>query len=80
MLTDIPSVNLSHHPNNGLSDHASRLFDEAVSRYGASTLWNMKPTKTVGGAKSLARALEKRGDLAAAGLARELRTAVIDAA
>jgi len=56
------------------------MTGEAVSRYGASTLWNMRPTKTVGGAKSLARALEKRGDLAAAGLARELRTAVIDAA
>lgn len=49
-------------------------------RYGASTLWNMNPTKTVSGVKSLARALEKRGDLAAAGLARELRTSVTDAA
>jgi hypothetical protein len=74
---------MNEHPNHshhGIPDDASRLFDEAVRRYGASTLWNMNPTKTVGGVNSLARALEKRGDFAAAGLARELRMSVTDAA
>lgn len=73
-------VEPSHHSQHSLPDDASRLFDEAVKRYGASTLWNMSPRKTVGGVKALARALEKRGDLAAAALARELRTSVTDAA
>jgi ABC-type branched-subunit amino acid transport system substrate-binding protein len=74
-MTERP--NHSHHD---IPDEASRLFDEAVSRYGASALWNMRPAKTVGGVKSLARALEKRGDLAASGLARELRMSVTNAA
>jgi len=68
------------HNHTGLPEEASRLFDEALKRYDGPVLWNMRPSKTISGLKSLARALEKRGDLAAAGLAQELRKSVLHAA
>lgn len=63
-----------------LSKTAKLLFDEAVGKYRASTMWYMRPTATRRGAEAVARALEKYGDLAAAKLAARLRRACRDAA
>lgn len=62
-----------------LNEAANRLFDEAVRRYGVTTMWYMRPKPTLHGAEGVARALEDNGDLAAAKLAAELRRACRDA-
>lgn len=67
-------------PDRPLSATAKLLFDEAVGKYRASTMWYMRPKATRNGAEAVARALEKYGDLAAAKLAARLRRACRDAA
>lgn len=67
-------------PDRPLSDTAKLLFDEAVGKYHASTMWYMRPTATRSGAEAVARALEQYGDLAAARLTARLRRACRDAA
>jgi hypothetical protein len=59
-----------------LPEETCRLFDQAVETYRATALWNMRPARTRSGVMSLARALEKRGDMAAARLAHELRASL----
>jgi hypothetical protein len=54
------------------TDESGLLLREALTLYGATVFWNMKPTQSVEGANSAARALRKRGDMAAARLADRL--------
>lgn len=66
-------------PDRPLSATAKLLFDEAVEKYRASTMWYMRPIATRSGAEAVTRALEKYGDLAASKLAAKLRRAYQDA-
>jgi hypothetical protein len=63
-------------PEDDLPDGTRALLDVAIRTHGATLLWNMRPRRTRAGAASLARALETRGDLAAARLAQEIRASL----
>lgn len=63
-----------------LSPKARALLERALREYGPTVFWNMKPSMTSNGLQAAARALRKRGNLAASRLAGEMTDALIDAA
>lgn len=63
-----------------LKPEARVLLERALREYGATVFWNMKPSMTCNGLQAAARALRKRGNLAASLLAAEMTDAVNHAA
>lgn len=63
-----------------LKPEARVLLERALREYGPTVFWNMKPSMTSNGLQAAARALRKRGNLAASRLAGEMTDALIDAA
>ncbi|MFX4299984.1 hypothetical protein [Pseudosulfitobacter pseudonitzschiae] len=59
-----------------LPERAEELMRVALSSYKATVFWNMRPSMTVSGLKSSARALKTRGDLAATKLADDMLEAL----
>lgn len=51
----------------------SALFDEAVTRYGARCLWNIRPRKTPEGMMVIANKLRQHGDMNAWKLASRIK-------
>jgi len=62
------------------NDDMERLHRQAVERFGARCLWNMRPSKTLDGMRVVADGLRAHGGMDAWRLATEIREAIARAA
>jgi hypothetical protein len=63
LLAFAAQLRAAHRDSKALSPEMSALFDEAVTRHGASCLWNIRPQRTAEGMLVIAGKLRQHGGM-----------------